>query len=79
MPTNPQKMGAETEFDGDACVVLPPGYLKSAGAVSEIYDEQLSKLVVNFEVDNWTRPRFLRGTLFAALVWTVPSVWTVCL
>lgn len=72
-------MSVESEFKGDECVVLPAGYMKSAGAVSEIYDEELSKLAVNFEVDNWTRPRFLRGTFTAALVWALPSIWTVCL
>jgi hypothetical protein len=72
-------MSAQTEFNGDECVVLPKGYLKSAGAVSEIYDEELAKVAVNFEVDNWTRPRFFRGTLIAALVWAIPSVWSVCL
>jgi hypothetical protein len=72
-------MSAQTEFNGDECVVLPPGYLKSAGAVSEIYDEELSRAAVNFEVDNWTRPRFFPGTLIAALVWAIPSVWSVCL
>jgi hypothetical protein len=53
--------------------------LESAAAVSEIYDEELAKAAVNFEVENWTRPRFLRGTFIAALVWAIPSVWSVCL
>jgi hypothetical protein len=79
MATDVRKASPDTEFDGDQCVVLPAGYMKSAGAVSEIYDEELSKRAVNFEVDNWTRPRFLRGTFLAALVWAVPSIWTVCL
>jgi hypothetical protein len=79
MATKARKLSPETEFDGDQCVVLPAGYLKSANAVSEIYDEQLAKAAVNFEVDGWTRPRFLRGMFLAALVWAVPSIWTVCL
>ena len=79
MATDFGKKSAETEFDGNACVVLPAGYLKSAGAVSEIYDEELSKAAVNFEVESWARPRFLRGTFLAVLVWAAPSYWTVCL
>jgi hypothetical protein len=72
-------MSAQTEYNGDECVVLPRGYLESAAAVSEIYDEELAKAAVNFEVENWTRPRFLRGMFVAALVWAIPSVWSVCL
>lgn len=79
MAARARNASQESEFNGDECVVLPAGYLKSANAVSEIYDEELAKRAVNFEVDNWTRPRFLRGTFIAVLVWAIPSVWTVCL
>jgi hypothetical protein len=79
MATKARNSSPEAEFDGDQCMVLPTGYLKSANAVSEIYDKELAKAAVNFNVDGWTRPRFLRGTFLAAIVWAAPSIWMVCL
>ena len=72
-------MSPQTEFNGDQCVVLPPGYMKSATAVSEIYEDELAEVAVNLDVDNWKRPRFFRGTFVTALLWAAPSLWTVCL
>jgi len=69
----------ETEFDGDRCVVLPPNYLQSAQAVSEIYEDDLAEAAVNLDVDNLTRkPGFFRGTLLASLIWILPALWAPC-
>ncbi len=70
-------MMADSDFDGDRCVVLPKNYLQSPQAVSEIYEEDLAKAATNFDVDSW-RPSFFRGNLIAVLTWAVPSIWTVC-
>jgi hypothetical protein len=71
--------GDQAEFVGDQCVVLPKGYLQSAEAVSEIYAVQLAAAAANLDVDDWNRvPGFFRGTLPAAVLWALPSIWTVC-
>ena len=72
-------MSQEDEFDGDACVVLPKNYLNSAEAVAEIYEEELTEAATSFEVDHLSRPAFLKGSLLVALLWVLPSVWSVCL
>ena len=69
----------ETDFEGDRCVVLPKNYLQSAQAVSEIYEDDLAKVATNLDVDNLSKKRgFFSGCLLAALLWIVPSVWTIC-
>ena len=73
-------MSGKEEFNGDACVVLPKNYLNSAEAVAEIYEDELSEAVSNFEVDNLRRgPGFLQGTLLVPVLWALSSIWTVCL
>jgi hypothetical protein len=73
-------MSSPTDFDGERLIVLPKDYLQSARAVSELYEEELAARVTSFEIDNLTsNPGFFRGTLLAALLWMVPSLWTVCI
>jgi hypothetical protein len=70
---------AEPDFDGDKCVVLPKNYLQSAQAVSEIYEDELTEIATNLEVDSLRRrPRVFRALLLALLVWAAPSVWMIC-
>jgi hypothetical protein len=68
----------EGEFSGDECVVLPANYLESPVAVSEIYADELASVATNLEIDHWTSKGFFRGTTLAALLWALPSIWTVC-
>ena len=69
----------KTDFDGGRCVVLPKNYLQSAQAVSEIYEDQLTKVATNLEIDSLSKKRgFFRGCLLAALLWALPSFWTIC-
>ena len=73
-------MSSQTEFNGDACIVLPSDYLKSPKAAAEIYEDELTLVASNLDIDNLgTAPGFFHGTLFATLIWTIPSVWSVCL
>jgi hypothetical protein len=73
-------MSGNEEFNGDACVVLPKNYLNSAEAVAEIYEDELSEAVSNFEVDNLRRgPSFLSGTLLVPVLWALTAIWTVCI
>jgi hypothetical protein len=72
------KPGQEREFTGDECVVLPANYLQSPVAVSEIYADQLASVATNLEIDEWSSRTFLRGSATAALLWALPSLWTVC-
>jgi len=73
-------MSDQSEYSGKHCIVLPKDYLSSAKAVSEIYDDELSEAVSDLHVDNLGPERgFLHGTLTAAVIWIVPSVWMVCL
>ena len=68
----------EREFNGDQCVVLPANYLESAVAVSEIYADELSSVAGNLTIDHWKKRSFFHGTAVAALLWVIPSLWTVC-
>ena len=73
-------MNANTEFNGDQCMVLPAGYLQSAEAVSEIYEDELGQSVGNLDVNGLAdTPSFFEGAFLAALLWAVPSAWMVCL
>lgn len=69
------------EFAGDQCLVLPPNYLQSADAASELYEEELTRVVRNLEVDG-LRPSMIRligrRTLLTTLVWLAPAYWAVC-
>ena len=70
---------AETDFDGSECVVIPKNFLQSPQAVSEIYEDDLSKVATNLEVDNLSRrPGFFQGCLFASLLWALPTFWALC-
>lgn len=72
-------MNAGTEFNGDQCMVLPAGYLQSAEAVSEIYEDELGRSVSSLEVGGLAEtPDFFEGTLLAVLLWAAPSIWMVC-
>lgn len=71
---------AEKEFDGDRCMVLPSGYLQSAEAAVDIYEDDLAEVANNFEVENLEkRPGFFKGVFGAVLLWAAPSIWTVCI
>lgn len=73
-------MSNKDEFDGDACIVLPKNYLNSAEAVAEIYEKELAEAATSFEVDHLKRgPGYLKGALLASLLWTLPSIWSVCI
>lgn len=71
-------MSDQDEFDGDQCVVLPSNYLNSAEAVSEIFDESLSAARNEFEIAQFDRPGFFKGSLLAASIWILSGIWTVC-
>lgn len=72
-------MTANTDFDGDQCVVLPENYLQSAKAASEIYEDDLASVATNLEVDNLSKaPGFFHGTLIATLLFMLPSIWMAC-
>ena len=72
-------MNAQTEFNGDQCMVLPARYLQSAEAVSEIYADELGQSVGSLEVGGLAEtPGFFQGTFLAALLWAAPSAWMVC-
>lgn len=72
-------MSDQDEFDDDACIVLPGNYLDSAEAVSEIYEDELSKAATNFKVDLLSDgPGFLKGALLVPLIWALSAIWTVC-
>jgi hypothetical protein len=69
------------DFSGDACVVLPPNYLQSADAASELYEEELTRIATNLEVDGLRPPLFRHPglqALLTALVWLGSSAFLVC-
>ena len=74
-------MSDRDEFNGDACVVLPKDYLNSPEAVAEIYEAELAQAAArSFDVDQLRRrPGVFKGSIFIALIWALPSTWTVCL
>jgi len=78
MATGAKASDLEREFNGDECVVLSANYLESAQAVSEIHADELASVATNLEIDHWTSRSFFRGTTLAALLWVLPSIWTVC-
>lgn len=71
-------MSESAEFDGDRCVVLPENYLQSVTAAAEIYEDELVRVSMNLEVDSFSGPGFFSGTLTAALLWALPSLWMAC-
>ena len=72
-------MSEQDGFDGDACIVLPKDYLNSAEAVADIFEDELSEAATSFEVDLMQhKPRFLKGSLLAPLLWALSGIFTVC-
>jgi hypothetical protein len=72
---------APDEFSGDACVVLPPNYMQSADAASELYEEELTRIVSNLDVDGLRPPLFRHPglqVLLTAIVWLGSSAFLVC-
>ena len=72
---------ANGEFSGDACVVLPDNYLQTADAASELYEDELTRVVANLDIDG-LRQSSLRHTgmqlLLTALVWLGSAPFVVC-
>ena len=70
------------EFVGDQCLVLPRNFLQSADAASELYEEELTRVVRNLDVDG-LRPSLVRliglYTLLTTVVWLAPTYWAVCI
>jgi hypothetical protein len=72
-------VNSQADYKGDECIVLPTDYLNSAKAVSEIFEDELSKAASDLHVDNLgTEPGFFSGTITATVLWVLPSVWMVC-
>jgi len=71
-------MSDEPEFTGDECVVLPRNYLNSVEAVADIYSDQIDAAARNFEIDQLSRRRFMRGVLMVPFLWALSGIWTVC-
>ena len=69
---------ASDDISGRHLVVLPKNYLKSAVAVSEIYENELSDAAGNLEIQGWGEPRVLRVLALAAVLWALSSIWSVC-
>ena len=72
-------MSDQDEFDGDACVVLPKNYMSSAEAVSEIHEDSLQAAALKFDVDEMSRPHFIKGTLLVVGIWFLSGFFNVCI
>jgi hypothetical protein len=73
---------ATPDFAGDTCLVLPPNYLQSADAAAELYEDQLTRIAENLDVDGLHLSPFRHAglqSLLGALVWLGSSPWVVCL
>jgi hypothetical protein len=72
-------MATETDFDGESLIVLPKDYMHSVEAACELHEDELAARTSSLEIDNLSsKPGFFHGTLLAAALWIVPSIWTVC-
>lgn len=71
-------MSKDADFDGDRCVVLPANYLQSVTAATEIYEDELARVSMNLDVESFSGPGFFSGTLTAAVLWALPSLWMAC-
>ena len=70
--TQRQRDEVDDEFAGDVCLVLPSNFLQSADAASELYEDELTRVVANLDVDglrpSWFRHAGLQA-LLGAVVW----------
>ena len=71
-------MADQQDFDGDQCMVLPSNFLSSAEAVADIYEEELSAARNGFEIEQFSRRGFFKGSLLVAMIWAASGIWTVC-
>jgi len=69
------------EYTGTHQIVLPKNFLQSADAAAELYEEQLSAVDRNLEVEQFrTSPaqRLAASTAVGVAIWLVPAAWMTC-
>ena len=74
-------MSQDTEYRGDKFVLLPKDFLNSVEAAVELHAEQISAVATNLHVrDINLGPgrKFVRRSVWAAVLWLVPALWMIC-